>query len=492
MGNLVRGTHLREGEAGHNVFLVGTMEDTQRSQPISTESQKIAKQAACDTGQSLEPSWEDRPLTLVGESSLERIRMLTRRDPEMIFTSLAHRIDLYLLKQSFRKIRKNESTGVDKVSAKEYAENLEENLYNLHQRLRRGQYVATPVRRVWIDKEGGKKRPIGITAVEDKIVQKAVATILEAVYDVDFYDFSHGFREGHSQHRAVSEIREACLKLNIGWIVSADITGLFDNIDHGLLRSMIKQRVNDGGILRLVGKWLNAGVMEEGNLSYPGKGTPQGGVISPVLSNIFLHYVLDDWFVKEVKPRMKGKCFIIRYADDFILGFELKSDVQRIMQVLPQRFNRYGLELHPEKTKVIPFQKPPSNRKGKGPGTFNFLGFTFYWSKSRKGYWVIKKKTAGKRLARFMKELWLWCSRHRHDQIEEQFKTLSSKLRGYYNYFGVRCNYKAIEAVYEHTEKAWKFWLSRRSHKGGISWKKFESIRATFPFPKPRIVHNNI
>ena len=490
MGNLVRGTHLREGEAGHNVFLVGTMEDTQRSQPISTENRKIAKQAACDTGQSSEPSWEDRSLTLVGESSLEGIRMLARREPEMVFTSLVHRIDLYLLKRSFRKIRKNESTGVDKVSAREYAENLEENLYNLHQRLRRGQYVATPVRRVWIDKEGGKKRPIGITALEDKIVQKAVATILEAVYDADFYDFSHAFREGHSQHKAVTEIREACLKLNIGWIVSADITGLFDNIDHGLLRSMIKRRVNDGGILRLVGKWLKAGVMEEGNLSYPGKGTPQGGVISPVLSNIFLHYVLDDWFVIEVKPRMKGKCFIIRYADDFILGFELKSDVQRVMKVLPQRFNRYGLELHPEKTKVIPFQKPPSNGKGKGPGTFDFLGFTFYWSKSRKGYWVIKKKTVGKRLARFMKEQWLWCSRHRHDQIEEQFKTLSSKLRGYYNYFGVRCNYKAIEAVYEHTVKAWKFWLSRRSHKGGISWEKFESIRASFPLPKPRIVHN--
>jgi len=490
MGNLVRGTHLREGEAGHNVFLVGTMEDTLRSQPISTQNRKIAKQAACETGQSSEPSWEDRPLTLVGESSLERIRMLAIRDPEMVFTSLAHRIDLYLLKQSFRKIRKNESTGVDKVSAKEYAKNLEENLYNLHQRLRRGQYVATPVRRVWIDKEGGKKRPIGITALEDKIVQKAVATILEAIYDADFYDFSHAFREGHSQHKAVSEIRKACLDLNIGWIVSADISGLFDNIDHHHLRRMIKRRINDGGILRLIGKWLNAGVMEEGILSYPGKGTPQGGVISPVLSNVFLHYVLDDWFVKEVKPRMRGKCFIIRYADDFILGFELKSDVDRIMKVLPERFKRYGLELHPEKTKVIPFRKPPSNEDGKGPGTFDFLGFTYYWAKSRKGYWVIKKRTAAKRRTRFMKELWQWCRAHRHDPIVEQYETLSSKLRGYYNYFGVRCNYRAIESVYEYALKAWRFWLSRRCHKGGISLEKFEAVQTSFPFPKPRIVHN--
>ncbi len=253
---------------------------------------------------------------------------------------------------------------------------------------------------------GGQKRPIGITALEDKIVQKAVATILEAVYDADFYDFSHVFREGHSQHKAVSEIREACLKLNINWILSADVTGLFDNLDHNHLRSMIKRRVNDGGILRLIGKWLNAGVMEEGTLSYPGKGTTQGRVISPVLSNIFLHYVFDDWFVKEVKPRMRGKCFIIRYADDFILGFEAKSDVDQIMKVLPKRFERYGLELHPEKTKVIQFYKPPQNGKGIGPGAFDFLGFTFYWSKSRKGYWVIMKKTASKRRARFMKELW--------------------------------------------------------------------------------------
>jgi group II intron reverse transcriptase/maturase len=264
------------------------------------------------------------------------------------------------------------------VTAKGYAENLDENLYNLYQRLRRGQYVAAPVKRVWIDKEGGKKRPIGIPALEDKIVQKAVATILGVIYDVNFYDFSHAFREGHSQHKALRELREKCLKLNIGWIVSADITGLYDNIDHGYLREMVQRRVNDGGILRLIGKWLNAGVMEEGIVSYPGKGTPQGGVISPVLSNIFLHHVLDGWFVKEVMPRMKGRCFIIRWADDFIIGCERESDAKRVMEVMPKRFNRFGLALHPEKTTVIPFKKPNSKEKGKGKATFDFLGFTFY------------------------------------------------------------------------------------------------------------------
>jgi group II intron reverse transcriptase/maturase len=466
------------------------MGDTQRSPTISTENQGIVAKAACDSGQVFKDPAGDGPPLLVGESSLVRIKMLAESNPDLVFTSLAHRIDLYLLKKSFRQVRKSKSAGVDKITAKEYAEDLDENLYNLYQRLRRGQYVATPVKRIWIDKEGGKKRPIGIPALEDKIVQRAVSTLLNVIYDVNFYDFSHAFRKGHSQHKASHELREKCRKLNIGWIVSADITGLFDNIDHELLRGFIKRRVNDGGILRLIGKWLSAGVIEEGILSYPGKGTPQGGVISPVLSNIFLHYVLDEWFVEQIWPRMKGKCFIIRWADDFLVGCELESDAKRIMEVLPKRFNEYGLALHPEKTAVIDFRRPPSKVKGKGKGTFDFLGFTFYWSKSRRGYWVIKKKTAGKRLSRFVKGLWRWCRENRHEPIKEQYRTLCSKLRGYYQYFGVRSNYKALEVVFEYAEKAWRFWLSRRSHKGGISWEKFKKIRASFPFPKPRIVHN--
>ena len=421
------------------------------------------------------------------ESSLVKIRMLAESDPEMVFTSLAHRIDLHLLKKSFLQVRRSEAAGVDKITAKKYAENLDENLYKLFQRLRRGQYVATPVKRIWIDKEGGKKRPIGIPALEDKIVQSAVSTILNVVFDVNFYDFSHAFRKGHSQHMAIHELRESCRNLNIGWIVSADITGLFDNIDHGHLREFVKRRINDGGILRLIGKWLNAGVMEEGTLSYPGKGAPQGRVISPVLSNIFLHYVLDDWFVKEVMPRMKGKCFIIRWADDFIIGCELESDTARIMDVLPKRFSCYGLTLHPTKTRVIMFRKPTSKANRKGKGTFDFLGFTFYWGRSLKGYWVIKKKTAGKRVNRFLKTLWRWCKTYRHDPMDGQYATLCSKLRGFYQYYGVRSNFKALEVVFEYAEKAWRYWLSRRSHKGKVL---FEELRKAYPLPLPRIVHN--
>jgi group II intron reverse transcriptase/maturase len=338
-----------------------------------------------------------------------------------------------------------------------------------------------------VDKEDGKKRPIGIPALEDKIVQKAVTTLLGIVYEPIFHDFSHGFRPGRSQHKALSELREKCRKLNINWILSADISGLFDNIDRRLLRDTIRIRVNDGGIICLIGKWLKAGVAEGDEIVYPEKGTPQGGVVSPVLSNVFLHYVLDEWYVKEVESRMKGKCFLIRWADDFIMGFQLESDAKRLMEVLPKRFNRFKLDLHPDKTRLIPFGKPP--RGGRPEGTFEFLGFTFYWGKSLKGNWVIKKQTARKRRNRFMRMLWRWCKESRHDPLKLQHDRLCSKLRGFYQYFGVRSNFKALEVVYEYAIKAWKHWLGKRHRDGRISHVKFRRILITYPLPLPRIVH---
>ena len=462
------------------------MGDTQKSQTISTDNREIASQDARNVKGGSNGCERDEAPILVRESSLVRVKKLAEADHDMVFTSLAHRIDQSLLEKSFRQLRKNESTGVDKVTAKEYADNLDQNLYNLYQRLRRGQYVASAVKRIWIEKENGKMRPIGIPALEDKIVQKAVATLLDLAYEPLFHDFSHGFRSGHSQHSAIAGIRPECVEKNINWIVSADITGLFDNIDHKLLRDTLRLRVNDGSIIRLIGKWLNAGVVEGGDVIYPEKGTPQGGVISPVLSNIFLHYVLDDWFVKDVQPRLKGKSFLIRYADDFIMGFQLETDAKQIMEVLPKRFNHFKLELHPDKTKVLYFGKPP--RRGKPKGTFDFLGFTFHWGKSLKGNWVIKKQTARKRRKRFMQMLWDWCKENRHDSLEKQHETLCSKLRGFYQYFGVRSNYKALETVYEHALKAWQRWLGRRHRNGFLSSYEFNSILETYPLPLPRIV----
>jgi len=467
------------------------MEDTQRSQTISPQNQRIAKHAVLDTRMMCFDPEIDGPPVIVGQSSLVRIKRLARREPELVFTSLVHRIDFHLLKQAFHQARGSKSCGVDKVTAKEYVKHLETNLYNLLQRLRRGQYVAQPVKRIWIDKEGGKKRPIGISALEDKIVQKAAAKILDVVYDRNFYGFSHGFREGHSQHMALDELREQCRQKNINWIIDADVCGFFDNIDKKHLINTIRKRVNDSGLLRLVGKWLKAGIDERGELSYPEKGTPQGAVISPVLSNIFLHTVLDDWFVSEVQPQLSRRSFLVRFADDFIIGCELESDARKVLELLEERFRAFSLQLHPEKTKLVPFGKPASSvLVDKRNGTFDFLGFTLHWSKTRKGYWIVKKKTIGKRLSRFLKGIWGWCRDNRHEPLKDQHFDLSSKLRGYYQYYGVRGNFKVLEVVFEFTEKAWRFWLSRRSRKGGISWAKFEKIRASFPFPKPRIIHN--
>jgi RNA-directed DNA polymerase len=434
----------------------------------------------------------DTPGSPTVSMKLQRIAEQAQRYPEMVFNNVFHLIDCEFLLEAYRQTRKSSAPGVDQVTAKQYAENLEANLQDLHGRLRDNRYVAPPVERVWIEKEDGKKRPIGKPCFEDKIVQRAVVMILEAIVDHDFYEFSHGFRKGHSQHQALDELREKCRTLNINWIVDADVSGFFDNLDWGHLREFITQRVNDGGILRLIGKWLHAGVLEAGELTHPDKGTPQGGVVSPMVSNIFLHQVLDEWFVKDVQPRMKGRCFVIRFADDFIIGCELEADARRVMAVLPKRFNRFSLTIHPEKTVLIEFKRPPSRDKSAGgKGSFDFLGFTHYWAKTRRGYWVIKRKTVRKRLRRFMKEIWTWCRKNRHEPLQEQYRTLGAKLRGHYQYYGIRGNFKMLEAVFEHTERAWRYWLSRRSHKGHLNWQKFvDSLRHKLPLPKPRIIHS--
>ena len=273
-----------------------------------------------------------------------------------------------------------------------------------------------------MDREGRKKkRPIGKPCFEDKIVQRAVVMILEAIVEQDFHPFSHGFRKGHSPHHALHELRKQCRTLHINWIVDADVSRYFDNLDWGFLREFIQQRVKDGGILRLIGKWLHAGVLEAGALTHPDKGTPQGGVAPPLLANVFLHQVLDEWFVKDVQPRMQNRRFVTRFADDFIISCKLEADARRVMAVLPKRFHRFKLTIHPEKTALIAFNKPlRREHSARGTGTFDFLGFTHYWAKTRRGYWVIKRKTVGKRLRRFMQGIWTWCRTNRHAPLTEQ------------------------------------------------------------------------
>lgn len=411
------------------------------------------------------------------------------RYPEMVFTTLAHLIDVEFLREAYKLIRKDAAPGIDRVTAEGYASNLDENLVGLHARLEGGRYNAPPVYRVWIPKDDGGERPLGLPTFEDKIVQRAVTMLLEAVYEGDFYDFSHGFRRGHSQHHALSELRQKCMEGNIGWIVDADVKGYFDNIDHGKLLEVISQRVNDGGIIRLIGKWLNAGVMEGETLTYPEKGTPQGGVISPMLANIFLHHVLDEWSVKEAKPRMKGQSFLIRFADDFLIGVEHESDAQWVMTALTERLQQYGLTIHPTKTRLVKFGRPKGKSDSSENESFDFLGFTHYWAKSRRGYWVIKRETAKKRLRRTLKRIWEWCREKRHWPITEQYRMLCLKLKGHYQYYGIRSNYRKLAVVHLRVRQAWRFWLSRRSNTGSIKWEDFVKLEQKFPLPKPKIVH---
>jgi group II intron reverse transcriptase/maturase len=421
---------------------------------------------------------------------LQRIAAQAARDPDRVFTTLAHLIDADFLREAYRRTSKSSAAGIAGVTAKQYAEHLDENLRDLHERLRSGRYQAAPVERVWIEKADGGQRPIGKPAFEDKIVQRAVAMLLEAIYEQDFHDGSYGFRQGRSPHDALRALRERCMTEGIGWIVDADVSGYFDSIDRARLRDVLRKRVNDGRILRLIGKWLRAGVMEEGVLSYPESGVVQGGVISPVLSNLFLHHVLDEWFEREVRPRLKGRCFWTRFADDFIIGGELEADARRVMAVLPKRFARFGLSIHPEKTALIAFRKPPGHHEtSKGNGTFDFLGLTHYWAKSRRGYWVIKRRTASKCLRRTKKALWRWCHANRHAPLKYQYRMLCQKLRGHFQYYGIQGNFPLLEEVRRYAEKAWRYWLSRRSSKSAIGWEQFQQLLQTYVLPTPKIVH---
>jgi group II intron reverse transcriptase/maturase len=324
--------------------------------------------------------------------------------------------------------------------------------------------------------------------------------LLEPIYEREFHDFSYGFRRGRSPHDALRALHAQCLKTHTKWIIDADVSGFFDAIDHHHLRSFFRRKMNDGSIMRLIGKWLNAGVLEGEHLFHEETGTPQGGVISPIAANVFLHYVLDDWFVKEVQPRLQGRAFLIRFADDFIIGCEQEEDARRIMAVLPKRFARYGLTIHPQKSKLIAFERPeaqpaqrkPQNRQspGKEHGTFDFLGFTHYWARSRRGYWVIKRRTARKRIRRTAKAIWQWCRRNRHRPLPEQYTKLKQKLVGHYNYYGVRCNFAQLSATLRVAERSWFYWLNRRRRHPDYNWAEFQKVLGTFRLPKPRIVHD--
>jgi RNA-directed DNA polymerase len=427
----------------------------------------------------------------------QRIAMLAKQSPQMAFTSLNHYLDLDWLREAFRRTRKDGAVGVDGQTWADYAEDLEANLQSLLDRAKSGTYWAPPVRRVHIPKgTGAETRPIGIPTLEDKVLQRAVVMVLEAIYEQDFHDGSYGFRPSRSAHQALDSLWAQTMKSGGGWILEVDIRKFFDTLDHAHLREFLQRRVRDGVLLRLIGKWLNAGVLEDGCLTHPDSGSPQGGVISPMLANVFLHYVLDEWFAEEVEPRLRGRAFLIRYADDFVIGFTQEEDARRVLAVLPKRFGKYGLTVHPEKTKLISFRRPPHESRPRGgpagdrPGTFELLGFTHYWSRSRKGNWVVKRKTAGSRFTRAVRKIAHWCKTNRHRPISEQHLILSQKLRGHYAYYGITGNSVALNRYREEVRRVWRKWLVRRKRGNRPPWSWFARLQERYRLPNAVAIHS--
>jgi RNA-directed DNA polymerase len=420
-----------------------------------------------------------------------RIAELAGQMPGVAIRTLAHHIDYEWLCEAYRRTRKDGAVGVDGQTAAEYAANLEANLQALLERAKSGDYHAPPVRRVHIPKgSGAETRPIGIPTFEDKVLQRAVAMVLEAVYEQDFLDCSHGFRPGRSPHGALDALWKTLMSMGGGWVVEVDIRKFFDTLDHRHLQSIVRQRIQDGVLVRLIGKWLNAGVMADGQLSYPDAGTPQGGVISPLLANIYLHEVVDTWFERDVRPRLHGRGQLIRYADDLVMVFANEADARRVLNVLPQRFAKFGLTVHPEKTRLLWFGDP-RRPGGRGPGSFNFLGFTHYWGRTRRGGWAVKRKTAADRFTRALRRVAEWCRRHMHEPLRRQHAMLRRKLQGHYGYYGITGNQVALSRFLFEVQRRWHWALARRSQRG-LLWARFNRMLAAYPLPAPRAVHSRL
>ena len=429
---------------------------------------------------------------------LQRIATLASEDPERVLTTLAHHIDVAFLREAYRRTRKDGAVGVDGQMAQSYAEDLESNLESLLHRFKSGAYYAPPVRRVYIPKDNGKAfRPIGIPSFEDKVLQRAVAMVLEAVYEQDFRDCSFGFRPGRSPHQALDTFRNQVMEMRGGWVIKIDIKSYFDTISHSQLRAILDQRVRDGVIRRTIDKWLKAGVLENGGVTQSDTGVPQGFGVSPILSNLFLHEVLDTWFEDVVKPRLEGNAVLCRFADDAILLCARESDAKRVMAVLPKRFEKYGLTLHPQKTCMSRFTRPPRGGQPRRrrdvttwPGSVDLLGFTLYWAKSRRGNWVVKYKTASDRLSGALKRINTWCRENRHAEIGWQHQKLALKLRGHYGYYGVTTNQRRLGQFRHGAIRIWRKWLSRRSQRSSIRWDRFNELLQRYPLPQVKIVHS--
>jgi group II intron reverse transcriptase/maturase len=400
--------------------------------------------------------------------------------------ALSHHLDVAALERAYHRIRKDAAVGEDGVTKEAYGERLQGNLRALHERLRTMRYRHRPIRRVHIPKEKGQTRPIGVSTIEDKIVQGALRELLEACYEPTFLGCSYGFRPGRKAHDALRSLDQAVRAGQARWVLEFDVQSFFDSVDRPALKEMLQERVADRPLIRLVGKCLNVGVLDGEQYQTPNRGTAQGSALSPILGNIYLHHVLDRWFEQQVRPRMRGKAVFVRYADDGLFGFERRDDAERVMQVLGKRLARFGLALHPDKTRLMDFGRPSLFHKGgKGPSTFDFLGFTLYWRRSRGGHWVLSYRTRRARLSRAIRSVHDCCRRQRHRPVKEQHAALARRLQGHFNYFGVRGNEGRLYALLEEVERTWHKWLNRRSQRSRMNWKRFKALLKDHPLPAP-------
>ena len=431
---------------------------------------------------------------MIVSTKQQQIAKLAKEKPKLVFTSLNHLLNIEWLYEAYRLTRKDGAVGIDGETARDYEQHLDANLQSLLERVKSGRYRAPAIRRVYIPKGDGKLRPLGIPTFEDKLVQRAVVMLLEPVYEQTFYDCSFGFRPGYSAHQALQSLRNHIMDDGGKWVLDVDIQQYFDTIEHTQLRNFLDQRVTDGVIRKMIDKWLKTGVMDGSKLKKSVIGTPQGGVISPLLANIYLHYVLDEWFANSVKPRMLGRSSLTRFADDFVMVFEHYEDCYRVQQVLTKRFTRYGLTLHPDKTRRVDFRfryRKTNIQRGKCVN-FDFLGFTHYWGRSRRGHFVVCQKTAKNRLARTLKAFNVLCQKMRHKPLDLQWEWLNRRLVGHFVYFGITGNIKSLKRLHHKVERLWHKWLGRRSRKSYIPWVRFTLLLKRFPLAIPRIYHRYV
>jgi len=423
---------------------------------------------------------------------LERIRRTARDRKKERFTALLHHIGPDLLEAEFFALKEHAAAGVDGLTWREYEQNLRANVEDLHARVHRGAYRPLPSRRVYIPKPDGRQRPLAVAALEDKIVQRATAAVLNTIYEEDFLGFSYGFRPGRGAHDALDALVVAIERRRVNFIVDADIQSFFDTVSQEWLIRFVEHRIGDKRIIRLIGKWLRAGVLEDGVVRVSEMGTAQGAVISPLLANIYLHYSLDLWAERWRRREAAGDMIIVRYADDFIVGFEHEADARRFLDAMRERLRKFALTLHPEKTRLIEFGRfAADNRKRRGldrPDTFNFLGFTFICGKTRRGKFQVQRKSRRDRMRAKLKEVKERLRRCMHQSIPAQGKWLGQVVRGYFNYHAVPTNSRALAAFRDETIKAWRQALRRRSQRGALTWQGIGQLAADW-LPRPRILH---